>query len=560
MANFQFNDNFLNIFKSNSAKNTPLNNNGMFNNAQIKTSFGPSVFANKQIQINTTFQDINSPSGKTNMDTSIFNNRQMPQTQSGGDQTANNIVEKSITTKGNQNTAYMNTSNWETTTYASGKVTKTSPDGNITITYAPNGMEIGGEYYGEAFETSYVGTEMNARRKFSDGHSITYDTNGNEISGSDADGEHFFISNTDNNGHIVRTYYKVGDKPGHNNIYKTEICDSDGFIIESNQYTHSTSSLYRVNQDGSAENRYSDFANDQHIYIQYNSQGKPVSENINGLTVIHKSTEQEKSYAQPNTTEQSNTGAKTNIFDTIAPDNAYTTKAMPETTEISKDASTVTKGSDKPNGKIDEPFNQMYEGDCWALSAINSIMREPGGMAYLNSLVSYNSTNDTVTVKLPGVGESVSFPASELESEPYSSLAEGDRDVRAIEIAMDKYLTDINYQGRPGFKSRVGSGGHENFAWKILMPKGNKAEIREVSRDKPFDVRDFNSSNTMYTATFDDNCYAIHPDGSKHKLTTEHAFTVVKSDSKYVYVQDPHGSIDPKKTNFNVNRQMVWFR
>ena len=90
------------------------------------------------------------------------------------------------------------------------------------------------------------------------------------------------------------------------------------------------------------------------------------------------------------------------------------------------------------NGKIDSEFNQGKNvQDCWLISAIKSLSINSKGEKMLEDILSVDN-NGNVTVQLKGVDKEYTISKEELEGA--NELAQGDLDVRAIEIAIRRYF------------------------------------------------------------------------------------------------------------------------
>lgn len=90
-----------------------------------------------------------------------------------------------------------------------------------------------------------------------------------------------------------------------------------------------------------------------------------------------------------------------------------------------------------PNGKFDMPSIQGEVGDCWLLSATNSLLSTEKGKEILDNSITVNDEKQTVTVNLAGVKKSYEIPISELNNNIEN--AAGDMDMRALEVAIEKY-------------------------------------------------------------------------------------------------------------------------
>lgn len=97
----------------------------------------------------------------------------------------------------------------------------------------------------------------------------------------------------------------------------------------------------------------------------------------------------------------------------------------------------------KADGKIDE-FVQGSIGDCWLLSAINGLKRHPKGREILEKSLFVDKDNN-ITVTLQGPKKQYTFTKEQIDSVLNKSgyyYSTGDRDVLAIEMAVEKFKTE----------------------------------------------------------------------------------------------------------------------
>ena len=197
-----------------------------------------------------------------------------------------------------------------------------------------------------------------------------------------------------------------------------------------------------------------------------------------------------------------------------------------------------------PNGKIDKPFRQGNVGDCWLVAVVNSINSKPNGKKFLESLINYNQSSDKITVKLPGAGKSYTFDSDELNKS--TQLAEGDGDVRVIEMAVDKYLKEQAYQDIINNVDIDGNWTHR--AIEFIVGNSNHKDYVYPFASLPYLTQDFNDKNTIYTISIhkipgDTFITALKPFGKKQEnavIHDSHAYAIVKSDDNYLYLLDPN--------------------
>ena len=211
-----------------------------------------------------------------------------------------------------------------------------------------------------------------------------------------------------------------------------------------------------------------------------------------------------------------------------------------------KDDSKITK----PNGKIDGTFSQGNTGDCWLLSSIQALSQTPKGLEILNDSVSVDEEGN-VTVTLKGAGKSYLITPEELAGN--YQFSSGDADVRAIEIAMDRYF--IEERGinnwvlfNPATKYDLNSN-TASLAFEILTGQGGRNFLTNCIYAKIPDMwftdsqsDNFNKENhiAVVGAYFKDDRTFSSPDGNGDvTLHTDHAYAVKGSDEKNVYLINP---------------------
>lgn len=228
-----------------------------------------------------------------------------------------------------------------------------------------------------------------------------------------------------------------------------------------------------------------------------------------------------------------------------------------------------------PNGKIDKDFSQGNTGDCWLLASIKAISRSPRGLKILNDSIKV-APNGNVTVTLKGAGKSYTFTRAEiLGNKQFSS---GDLDVRAIEMAVDRYFTDEKESKNVGGEIDINSN-VEDIAYQILTGKGacdhfffrgskfdelflheNRYEIRQEHIDR------FNDKNHIICVSANHNKKDVKVSTTKENegvLTTDHSYAVSRADKNYVYLINPWDTsselkVDMKtfKSFFNIIYEM----
>lgn len=183
------------------------------------------------------------------------------------------------------------------------------------------------------------------------------------------------------------------------------------------------------------------------------------------------------------------------------------------------------------NGKIDAKFNQgEYLLDCWLISAVKSLSVNPKGQKMLNDIMS-SDKNGNVTVRLKGVGKKYTISKDELEGA--NELAQGDLDVRAIEIAIRRYFQETDHNLSEKIKNRF-SGPIIHFD-EYNMYHG----IHTLSR--PYYIL-FGNPVVPDSRPSEGTINNIKTGEYSTVVGNGHAFAVIGADDKYVYVSNPYNA------------------
>lgn len=195
------------------------------------------------------------------------------------------------------------------------------------------------------------------------------------------------------------------------------------------------------------------------------------------------------------------------------------------------------------NGKIDAKFNQGdYLSDCWLIAAVKSLSANQKGQEMLDDIMSIDKKGN-VTVKLKRVHREYTISKEELEGA--NELAQGDLDMRAIEIAIRRYLNETGDYANllETIKNRF-SGAHIHLSdynmyhgmhnlstpYYILFGKSLDYDIRPNKKT----IEQIKSGNYS-TVVASHNTYKIN----HYAFQKYHAYTATKADNKYVYLFNP---------------------
>lgn len=171
------------------------------------------------------------------------------------------------------------------------------------------------------------------------------------------------------------------------------------------------------------------------------------------------------------------------------------------------------------------------------IASIKAIAETPKGLEILNDSLKVDK-NGNVTVTLKGVGKSYVITKEELAGN--NQFSSGDADVRAIEIAMDRY-----FQEERGVRGSIDLNGNLAYvAFKLLTGKGGQKNDGSILENGFSDsqIDNFNKPNhvAVVSAKYKDHISYQTPDGETQTLLDDHAYTVKGSDDKNVYLINPH--------------------
>ena len=200
-----------------------------------------------------------------------------------------------------------------------------------------------------------------------------------------------------------------------------------------------------------------------------------------------------------------------------------------------------TRTVSKPNGKIDIDSEQGSTGDCWLLAGLISMYKKPQGKELLESLLKVNEQTGDLIVTLKGVNKKYTITVEEIDAASY--LSGGDGDIRAIELAFDKYIRELAYGG----DSKVDINGNTcDYIYKVLLDENTMYKSYNEFKHK-----DFNNPSKYYTmgkSGYDIEDFSIfekamiNEKGESVDMVTGHAYAIIKSDATYVYVVNPWNS------------------
>jgi hypothetical protein len=128
------------------------------------------------------------------------------------------------------------------------------------------------------------------------------------------------------------------------------------------------------------------------------------------------------------------------------------------------------------DGTIEGDMRQGQTGDCWLLSSIQAIRTNPETAESLNDCISIDNDGNAV-VNLRGAGTTYTITQQEIADS--LALSQGDPDIRAIEIAMDRHCKE-----NPNWMDRLKSTVIGGLVDRFLPTSGTS---QGASRDQPVD-------------------------------------------------------------------------
>ena len=214
------------------------------------------------------------------------------------------------------------------------------------------------------------------------------------------------------------------------------------------------------------------------------------------------------------------------------------------------------------NGKLDLDFRQGTKtGDCELLSLLLSMKDKTSGKKFLESLLSYNENENSITVNLKSQNESYTFTKDELSK--YNALSTGDGDIRAIELAMAKHLYEQKENKDEKFSPEKLLSGISSYKTLNILTGD-----RKISTYKNLDslIDDFGNQDRFFQLSFfqtTDNPesdevvlkshIALNPNTHiYHPIFCNHSYSIINSDKDSIYLRNPHDSSDVLKVKRSI--------
>ncbi|MDR1167810.1 MAG: hypothetical protein LBK53_02830 [Heliobacteriaceae bacterium] len=193
---------------------------------------------------------------------------------------------------------------------------------------------------------------------------------------------------------------------------------------------------------------------------------------------------------------------------------------------------------DKANGKVDKITYQGGTDDCWMLAGINSLAGTSHGQELLSKCLEVDEATGDITVKLKGGEKIYTFTQEELQGAGH--LSKGDYDVRAIELAVEKYFKEEKPYGEDNI-----NGNHTYVFWEILtgekairLNHGFNGEalpvncpiVAEIAPDEILPVLEKLQPNVAMVCS------------ARTGANSSHAYTINRIEGTNVYISEPHNA------------------
>ncbi|MCR5266611.1 MAG: hypothetical protein K6E29_08495 [Cyanobacteria bacterium RUI128] len=210
-----------------------------------------------------------------------------------------------------------------------------------------------------------------------------------------------------------------------------------------------------------------------------------------------------------------------------------------------------TEPVSEPNGDFDVDYTQGGTGDCWLISGIKAILNREGGKDVLKSLLTVDKENRTITVKFPNVDKAYVISFDEISQSTH--LATGDGDIRALEIAVDRYKKDLAYESAAddemisfGDDEYDINGDSTQVFFDLVYGGCELLDDEDMTTWKPEDTK-----TPMIFALNDDGDKVSAMDETTKEvflLDVNHAYILDSVDDDYIYL------VDPRKNGYNKMR------
>ena len=213
------------------------------------------------------------------------------------------------------------------------------------------------------------------------------------------------------------------------------------------------------------------------------------------------------------------------------------------------------------DGEFNSTSRQGRVGDCWLLAGVNSMLATDKGKEIINDLVKVDNDSQTASVTLPGVGKTYDVSFKEIKANIEN--ATGDMDMRAIEIAAEKYamentvgkekkydlnanylFTAFDLLAPPKSKINEHIYGEKDVSKALNKIQKSKGDIAASTNARIFDKEDKEKQNEAINKDLGAVILKNDADNSEESVLIEsnHAYSITKVTSSHVYLINPWNS------------------
>ena len=209
----------------------------------------------------------------------------------------------------------------------------------------------------------------------------------------------------------------------------------------------------------------------------------------------------------------------------------------------------------KENKTFSGQIKQGETGDCWLLAGLNSIITKPEMRKELEKLVKIDPKTGDYLVELKG--EKKTYRITKTDLNEYTALSTGSEKVNAIEIAMDKFIRDENYNDEEGKIFSIDEdfgtvdditidGNFSKYLWRTLF--GYNPNLFDIKIDSS--TEDFNNPERVYSMSLKAGEFISISNLAKsekqenYEIISRHAYSIIGSDDENIYLLNPWDSED----------------
>ena len=191
------------------------------------------------------------------------------------------------------------------------------------------------------------------------------------------------------------------------------------------------------------------------------------------------------------------------------------------------------------DGDIDDGFEQGMSGSCYFVSTVQSFLNTEKGRDILRKSISYDSENQTATIKFLGVNKEYQFKDEEIKK-AMGRLSTGDPDFAALLLGYEQYRTENLGKSIDGgfgnevMKALYGEEGESNVLFGSMVIPIDKATVDDMQNK----LQKGNFAITVHTPPVSVDTEFSKKDNEMGLINT-HAYSLKSIDDDNVYVINP---------------------